>query len=76
MVFSTVAKVNRVRVAVVNVLTVNVTEETKEEQPNFTISFEDDLAVLQANESNESRVVIMRVGSSNDIPVLLLNWPD
>lgn len=56
MVFSIVAKVSRVRVSVVNVLTVNVTEETKEEQPDFTISFEDDLPrVLQTSESNESR---------------------
>lgn len=50
MVFSIVAKVSRV-----NVLIVNVTEETKEEQPDFTISFEDDLPVLQTSESNESR---------------------
>lgn len=56
MVFSIVTKVSRVRVSVVNVLTVNVTEETKEEeQPDFTISFEDDLPVLQTSESNESR---------------------
>ena len=55
MVFSIVAKVSRVRVSVVNVLTVNVTEESKEEQPDFTISFEDDLPVLQTSESNESR---------------------
>ena len=51
MVFSIVAKVSRVRVSVVNVLTVNVTEETKEEQLDFTISFEDDLPVLQTSES-------------------------
>ena len=55
MVFSIVAKVSRVRVSVVNVLTVNVTEETKEEQPDFTISFEEYLPVLQTSESNESR---------------------
>ena len=28
-------------------------EETNEELPNFTITFEDDLALLQATESNE-----------------------
>lgn len=30
------------------------TKETNEELPNFTINFEEDLAVLQANESNEN----------------------
>jgi len=34
---------------------VNVREETNEEMPKFTISFEDDLAMLQANESNKSQ---------------------
>ena len=29
--------------------------ETKEDLPNFTISFEDDLAVTQTSESNESQ---------------------
>jgi len=28
-------------------------EETKQELPNFTISFEDDLAVFHASKSNE-----------------------
>ena len=46
-------KVSRVWVSVVKVLTVNVVEETNEELPNFTISFEDDIAVLQTSESNE-----------------------
>ena len=31
------------------VLTVNVVEDTNEEKPNFAISFEDDLAVLQVS---------------------------
>ena len=30
-------------------------DETNEKLPKFTISLEDDLAVLQASESNESR---------------------
>ena len=38
-----------------NVLTVNVIGKTNEDPPNFTISFEDDLAVLQVSESNESK---------------------
>ena len=33
----------------------DVTEETNEELPNFTISFEYDLAVLQVSESDDSQ---------------------
>ena len=51
MLFSIDAKVSRVRVFAVKVLTANVMEETNEELPNFTISVEDDLAVLQGSES-------------------------
>lgn len=51
MLFSIDAKVSRVRVFSVKVLTPNVLEETNEELPNFTISVEDDLAVLQGSES-------------------------
>ena len=47
MLFTIAAKVSRVRVFAVKVLTPNVMEETNEELPNFTISVEDDLAVLQ-----------------------------
>ena len=39
----------------VNVLTVNVIREANEGLPNFTISFQDNKAVLQASESNELR---------------------
>ena len=53
--FSLAAKLSRVCVYAVNVLTVNVIGKTNEEPPNFTISFEDDLAVLQVSESNESQ---------------------
>ena len=38
-----------------NVLTVNVMEETNKELLNFTLSFEDNLLVLQVNESNKSQ---------------------
>ena len=30
----------------------NVAEETNEKLPNFTVSFEDDLALLQSSKSN------------------------
>ena len=42
-------------VSAVKVLTVNVMEEANEELPNFTISFENDLAVLQASKRDESQ---------------------
>ena len=49
--FSLAAKLSRVWVYAVNVI-----GKTNEEPPNFSISFEDDLAVLQdASESNESK---------------------
>ena len=38
-----------------NVLTVSVIGKTNEEPLNFTIGFEDDLALLQVSESNESK---------------------
>ena len=53
-------KVSRVQVSVgnvlaVNVLTVIVVEQAKEELSNLTNSFDDNLAVLQTSESNESQ---------------------
>lgn len=43
-------------------------EETKEELPNFTFSFEDDLAVFQASKSNElqlnQKAQIVTVGTT------------
>lgn len=51
MLFSIAAKVSRVRVFAVKALTLKVMEQTNEELPNFTISVEDDLAVLQGSES-------------------------
>ena len=46
MLFSIAAKVSEV--SAVKVFTENVIGETKEELPNFTLSFEDDLAVFLA----------------------------
>ena len=51
MLFSIAAKVSQV--SAVKVFTENVMGEIKEELPNFTFSFEDDLAVFQASKSNE-----------------------
>ena len=48
-------KVSRVQVSVGNVLAVIVMEQAKEELSNLTNSFDDNLAVLQTSESNESQ---------------------
>ena len=53
MLFSIAAGVGQV--SAVKVFTENVIEETKEELPNFTSSFEDDLAVFLASKSNETK---------------------
>ena len=50
---SIAANVNRVSVYVVKALKVIVLEETKR-SGRVTISFEDEVAVLEASESNES----------------------
>ena len=51
--FSIAAKVSLVLVSTAKGLTVKVIhiEETKEELPSFTVTFEDDLALLQVSES-------------------------
>jgi len=51
---SIAANVNRVSVYVVKALKVIVLEETKR-SGRVTISFEDEVAVLEASESNESQ---------------------
>lgn len=53
--FSIAAKVSRVSISAVNVLTANVTAETNKELSNFSIGPDDDLAVWQANKSNKEQ---------------------
>ena len=57
MLFIIALKISRLCVSAEKVLTVNVMEETNEELSNFTIGFEDDLAVCRpekATNRNES----------------------